>query len=180
MVYFITDGFATKIGKADDVSQRLKTLQTANSRILKVALVFEGGLDDETGFQKIFFGKQTRALNEWYDMSPEEMIPRLIDKYGMHKVIKAIELSKNNKSNYDFPKDLIGAKDQSKLNQAIIKKYVHNILQNESKKNSLIKAGKIFKNLDGITLSEVNKVLRFKDLNSKVTSHNQLIRNRKK
>lgn len=174
MVYFITDGFATKIGKADNVERRLKSLQTANPRILKVALVFKGDLEKETEFQRVFFGKQTRALNEWYNMSPEEMTPKLIDKYGMLAVVTAMNLAKKNSSSYDFAKDLVGAKNQRLMNQSIIKKYVYNLLE----RDRLIKAGKIFRALDGITLSEINKVLKMKTINSKVTSHNQLIRNK--
>ena len=122
MVYFITDGFHTKIGMSGDVEERLRGLHTANPRILKVALVFKGGLEQETEFHKLFFGKQTQALNEWYSMSPEEMVPKIIDKLGMLGVVHGINRAKRNSSTYEFSKDLVGAKDQRMLNQSIIKK----------------------------------------------------------
>ena len=67
-----------------------------------------------------------------------------------------------------------GAKDQKKMNAGLIKKYIHNLLQ----KDRIIKSGKIFRALDGVTLSEINKVLKDKTLNFKVQSHNQRLRNK--
>lgn len=164
MVYFITDGLNTKIGKADNVEERLKTLQTGNPKILKVALIFDGGLKEEVEYQKLFIGKQTRALNEWYRLNPEQMIPKLLTKHSKEVVKLCSNRASLIKNHYKFNKEFltqgeIRNNDKERIRKLIIKMVNSNIT---------VSRKKIMKNL-GVDMSLVNKVLKEKDILYKVS-----------
>jgi len=66
MVYIITDGELVKIGVAKNVENRLKGLQTANGRKLRVVYVFDGNMGLEKALHRTFKEYKTIAANEWF------------------------------------------------------------------------------------------------------------------
>lgn len=79
MVYLITDGTYTKIGKADNgidgVKRRLKQLQIGNAKKLKIKKVFEGSYELENLLHRSL--SKYRMEGEWFDISfdiDDEMI----------------------------------------------------------------------------------------------------------
>lgn len=90
MVYFITDGIFTKIGKADDVNKRLKELQTGNPKKLQIKLSIEGGETEEKKLHKVFHRR--RMVGEWFIIDfdyDEEFILEIIDlKFENIKVFR--------------------------------------------------------------------------------------------
>lgn len=76
MIYFITDGDYTKIGFTSilDITVRLRNLQTANPRELKILWVIpEGSLE----LEKFIHEKLScyRVSGEWFNISREILIP---------------------------------------------------------------------------------------------------------
>lgn len=61
-VYFITDGEFIKIGKANNVTKRMKILQTASPRVLKIQRVIKCKDEREAYELEHFFHS---LLNEW-------------------------------------------------------------------------------------------------------------------
>lgn len=69
-VYFITDGEYIKIGISNDTRSRLKSLQTANARKLRVAAIVPyGGIELETELHLQF--AHLRAKGEWFKISKD-------------------------------------------------------------------------------------------------------------
>src|SRR5690554_1119401 len=68
MIYFITDGIYTKIGKSKDPYKRLKNLQTSNAKNLRFIYIFD--IDDiyERKIHKLFKKYKTNTNNEWFDL----------------------------------------------------------------------------------------------------------------
>jgi hypothetical protein len=64
MIYFVKANDRIKIGYADDPSDRISQLQTANSYDLEVLLIIEGNYDKESELHKQF-GK-FRVAGEWF------------------------------------------------------------------------------------------------------------------
>lgn len=98
MVYFITDGTFTKIGKADDVNKRLRELQTGNPKKLSVKLSIEGDEVEEKKLHQIF--NRRRMVGEWFIIDfdyDEEFIEEIID----------IKFSNKIKLNNEYLKDFI-------------------------------------------------------------------------
>lgn len=74
-VYFITDGTFTKVGKANDVGKRLKVLQTASPKTLKIQRVFKcqdakEAYDLEHFFHTIL--EDHRVNGEWFNIPISE------------------------------------------------------------------------------------------------------------
>ena len=82
-VYFITDGHFVKIGKANNIQQRLLFLQTGNPNKLKVLKVIsckdsQEAFELETFFHHCFADK--RKQSEWFDIP--EIIERKVNING--------------------------------------------------------------------------------------------------
>ena len=88
MVYFITDGEYTKIGKAKCPYTRLKALQTANARVLSLLYSFPGGVNVEKKLHTYFKEYQSEANNEWFKIPHIKLRGMLVD-YGMLDLAKA-------------------------------------------------------------------------------------------
>lgn len=75
-VYLVSVGRCIKIGIARDVTKRLKTIQTANSRDVRLCRVFSGGVDLEAKLHGMFSGQHRRG--EWFarDRTVIEFIKR--------------------------------------------------------------------------------------------------------
>lgn len=70
-IYFVQAGDSIKIGFAKNWQQRLQSLQTGNSRRLKVLRVIAGDLADEKKIHKRFHG--LRQSGEWF-MADAELL----------------------------------------------------------------------------------------------------------
>lgn len=79
MIYFITDGRYTKIGKADDPEKRLKELQTGNPFPLTLIKSIDGSFEEESNIHKSL--SIYRMNGEWFDFNcfDDEVIEFLLD-----------------------------------------------------------------------------------------------------
>lgn len=66
MIYFISNGTYTKIGKADEPEKRLKELQTGCPEKLEIKLVIDGGEDKERMLHKAL--NKYRYRGEWFQI----------------------------------------------------------------------------------------------------------------
>jgi hypothetical protein len=84
VIYFISDGDSTKIGKANNVFVRLKELQTGNPRRLIIIAIYPCSKRDttveENKFHKKFENKKIRG--EWFFLTDSDLYE------GCHGVIK--------------------------------------------------------------------------------------------
>lgn len=73
MIYFIKSycNKYIKIGYTTDIQRRLKELQTASPKRLKVLGTLEGGTQLEAGLHELF--KKHRVEGEWFRNSSKEM-----------------------------------------------------------------------------------------------------------
>lgn len=79
MIYFISNGTYTKIGKADDPEKRLKELQTGCPEKLEIKLVIDGGEDKEKMLHKAL--NKYRYRGEWFQINfkyNEELIEEIL------------------------------------------------------------------------------------------------------
>lgn len=68
MVYFISDGTYTKIGKSNNPIARIKELQTSNPNELKFVYIFDCKDIWERKLHKLFKHYQTSSKNEWFNL----------------------------------------------------------------------------------------------------------------
>lgn len=86
-VYFVSDGYAVKIGRAKDPAKRLIDLQVGNPRRLKILFTIPFG-DEETAaaaelkFHSIF--KDYRLEGEWFDILSEINVTVWRNYWGQH------------------------------------------------------------------------------------------------
>jgi hypothetical protein len=109
MVYFITDGEYTKIGKAKCAYTRLKALQTANARVLSLLYSFPGGLPLEKKLHNYFKEYQSEANNEWFKIPHIKLRGMLVD-YGMLDIAKASHDAKIINNSKAVPVSKLGKK----------------------------------------------------------------------
>jgi len=79
MIYFISNGTYTKIGKADEPKKRLKELQTGCPEKLEIKLVIDGGEDKERMLHKAL--NKYRFRGEWFHINfnyNEELIEEIL------------------------------------------------------------------------------------------------------
>lgn len=84
-VYFITDGEAIKIGKANNPKSRLSGLQTSHHKPLAIISTMPGGLELEREIHVIFDGFRLRG--EWFKDCVE--IRDFIERHGVKAAQKA-------------------------------------------------------------------------------------------
>jgi len=164
MVYFITDGFNTKIGKADNVERRIKELQTGNPRVLKVAFKFKGSFELEKDLQKMFQKHRAQAQNEWFALSPEQMAPMLMHRFGADIMAPAMR----GENHYCFRKAVVAATSIKDMQRGIVLDVVLKALDTDHLK---IKPGKIMKKT-GISLTIINDSIKKNKLLTKIQKHN--------
>ena len=68
MVYFISDGIYTKIGKSKNPLNRIKDLQTSNANKLFFTHLFDVKDKYEKVLHKLFKEVKTNSNNEWFDL----------------------------------------------------------------------------------------------------------------
>jgi hypothetical protein len=69
MIYFISNGTYTKIGKADDPYKRIKELQTGCPETLEIKLIIEGDEEKERVLHKAL--NKYRIRGEWFHLNFE-------------------------------------------------------------------------------------------------------------
>lgn len=68
MIYFITDGVYTKIGKSKTPLKRIRGLQTSNPNTLKFQYIFDVKESFEPKLHNLFKYFKTDSNNEWFDL----------------------------------------------------------------------------------------------------------------
>jgi len=68
MVYFISDGTYTKIGKSNNPHSRIKDLQTSNPNELKFVYIFDCKDYWEKKLHTLLKHYNCKAKNEWFDL----------------------------------------------------------------------------------------------------------------
>lgn len=68
MIYIITDGVFTKIGKSKNPLSRIKNLQTSNAKTLKFVHIFDVPDSVEKRLHTLFKKYKTNANNEWFQI----------------------------------------------------------------------------------------------------------------
>ena len=145
MVYFITDGHYTKIGKANNPELRLLELQTGNAKRLSIKIKIDGGNEIERKLHKLFHRK--RINGEWFlldfNYNKEDIIEFLslnFSKENKHVgVVAKLKIDKNkndvlksifklNNKNIEITPSNIS--DDCNLSIRTVKKYI-NILNNK-------------------------------------------------
>lgn len=77
MIYFITDGIYTKIGKSKVPLKRIQGLQTSNPRTLKFQFIFDVKDSFEKKLHSLFKSKQTDSKNEWFNLTEFNLLNEL-------------------------------------------------------------------------------------------------------
>lgn len=68
MIYFITDGTYTKVGKSTNPSKRIKTLQTSNPLPLTFTYIFDVKDSYEKQLHKLLSFYYTSTKREWFNL----------------------------------------------------------------------------------------------------------------
>ena len=73
MIYFVSDGEYVKIGftEDEDISKRIRALQTGNARKLELVAVIPGDTSAETALHRVL--SELRVSGEWFKLSGEPM-----------------------------------------------------------------------------------------------------------
>lgn len=116
MVYFISDGTFTKIGKADEPNRRLKKLQTGNVKELKLINLIEGDYEIESKLHEIFH--RYRVRGEWFNLPEYYLSINKEDVNDIYDLIKPLSY-----------KSLSGLKDTRPKSIESISEIIHNSAQ---------------------------------------------------
>jgi hypothetical protein len=68
MIYFITDGALTKVGKSKNPLSRGRALQTSNGKELEFLYCFDINDSYEKTIQRYLYEHLTNSTNEWFDL----------------------------------------------------------------------------------------------------------------
>lgn len=118
MIYFITDGEFTKIGKTNNVSKRLSSIQTGNPKHIRVALVFKGGEKKEKELHEFF--RKRRVVGEWFNGVPESFINDLINKFSSEAVIGAILKASKEANHYELDKRVLNSFSNKERDASVV------------------------------------------------------------
>lgn len=180
MVYFISDGTYTKIGKSKTPLNRIKDLQTSNANKLYFTHLFDVKDKYEKTLHKLFKDFKTNSNNEWFDLRDINIenilignlfsIPQFVD-------IKLAEFKAsqfNNKSNHDFKQNQL-IPNTDNCNKSKIKLLLDDIrycLKN--KKDRRISYHKYIVDY-GFTKDQISFFVKSARLNKLVAKHNNNI-----
>jgi hypothetical protein len=70
VVYFLDDGTAIKIGRAEATAKRIPSIQTGNPRRLSLVAEVPGGNNLEQSLHGLFRAERLRSDGEWFARSP--------------------------------------------------------------------------------------------------------------
>jgi len=119
MVYVITDGELTKVGKAKDVEKRMKGLQTGNGRKLRAIYILDGNTYLEKEIHKKLAKFRTEVANEWFKLDKHTLDSMLGSyKTGTKQRLDLIQGAHRarllNSKTPDVKKDYLGVKRADK------------------------------------------------------------------
>lgn len=180
MVYFVSDGTYTKIGKSKTPLTRIKDLQTSNANKLFFTHLFDVKDKYEQTLHKLFKEYKTESNNEWFDLRDVDIskilignlfkIPQFLDiKLSEFKAsqfnIKAKEVFKQNQNTPD-------TNNCNKSKVKLLLQDIQNCLKN--KKNTRISYHKYIIDY-GFTKEQISFFVKSARLNKLVAKHNNNI-----
>ena len=180
MVYFISDGIYTKIGKSKNPLNRIKDLQTSNANKLFFTNLFDVKDKYEKVLHKLFKDFKTNSNNEWFDLRDVNVesivkgslnnIPQFIDlKLAEFKASQFnSKLNHITKQNNSIPDTANCSKSKIKL----ILEDIEYCLKH--KKNSRISYHKYIVDY-GFTKDQISFFVKSARLNKLVAKHNNNI-----
>lgn len=180
MVYFISDGTYTKIGKSKTPLNRIKDLQTSNANKLFFTHLFDVKDKYEQTLHKLFKEYKTNSNNEWFDLrninieniiiGSLKSIPQFVDiKFAEFKASQF-----NTKQNQIFKQNQT-IPNTEKCNESDIKKLLNDIKNHlETKKKIRISYHKYIIDY-GFTKDQISFFVRSAKLNKLVAKHNNNI-----
>lgn len=175
MVYFITDGLFTKIGTTTDVDRRLSNLQTANARELKVALVFEGGLELEKELHSMMSKVKVRN-SEWFRVKPEMALKNVANRFGAVEIANAIAEAYRSKNFYAMNKAVIKSRDDNELKSRLIYLSIKSLLETDHVKITVKKIARMSEVSNGAANRAISKF----SMHEKIKNHNLKVRDKKR
>jgi hypothetical protein len=180
MVYFVSDGIYTKIGKSKTPLNRIKELQTSNANKLFFTHLFDVKDKYEKTLHKLFKEYKTDSNNEWFDLRNVNIenilignlfkIPQFIDiKLAEFKALQFnSKVNKTFKQNQNIPNTDSCDKSKIKLLLDDIKHCLKN------KKNTRISYHKYIVDY-GFTKEQISFFVKSARLNKLVAKHNNNI-----
>lgn len=179
MVYFISDGTYTKIGKSKNPLNRIKDLQTSNPNKLSFSYLFDVKDKYEQVLHKLFKQFKTNSNNEWFDLREvniESIILGSLKNIPQFLDIKLAEFkaSKLN-TNYNFKQNqiIVNVEDCNKSKIKLILNDVEDCLKN--KKDRRISYHKYIVDY-GFTKEQISFFIKSARLNKLVMNHNNKIK----
>ncbi len=180
MVYFISDGTYTKIGKSKNPYSRIKDLQTSNANKLFFTHLFDVKDKYEQVLHKLFKQFKTNSNNEWFDLRNINIeniiigslrsIPQFVDiKFAEFKASQFnIKLNQVFEQNQNTP-------NIEKCNESDIKKLLNDIKTHlETKKKIRISYHKYIVDY-GFSKEQISFFVKSAKLNKLVAKHNNNI-----
>lgn len=181
MVYFISDGTYTKIGKSKNPYSRIKDLQTSNPNKLFFTHLFDVKDKYEKVLHKLFKEFKTNSNNEWFDLRNVNIesvivgslknIPQFVDiKFAEFKASQFnIKQNEVFRQNQNIP-------DVEKCNESNIKKLLNEVKNHlETKKKIRISYHKYIVDY-GFTKEQISFFIKSARLNKLVMNHNNKIK----
>jgi hypothetical protein len=190
MVYFISDGTYTKIGKSNNPIKRIKDLQTSNGNELKFVYIFDCKDSWEKKLHKLLKQYRTNSCNEWFDlrMCKLEEYFKMFDYY----IFQDLNLAKfkANQANNEFYKGAIhtgesrnnkintlyGAKNKHKYKALRLELIEEIKLHLATLKNKIISYDYYIKKY-GFTKNEISFFMKGCKLSKAINDHNQRVYN---
>jgi hypothetical protein len=188
MVYFISDGTYTKIGKSKTPLKRIKALQTSNGNELKFVYLFDCKDSWEKKLHTLFKPYKTGSSNEWFDLRSINYEVSL--KSLKNIIFEDLSLAKfrANQSNNEFYKGDVhtGTARSNKINSLYGAKNKHKTLRLElieeiklhlaTLKNKIISYDYYIKKY-GFTKNEISFFMKGCKLSKAIYEHNQRVYN---
>lgn len=188
MVYFISDGTYTKIGKSKNPIKRIKDLQTSNANELKFVYIFDCKDVWEKKLHKLLKPYKTNSCNEWFDLRMCNLQENL--KSFDNSVFQDLSLAKfkANQSNNEFYKGevhtgksrsnkintLYGAKNKDKYRILRLELIEEIKLHLNTMKNKIISYDYYIKKY-GFTKNEISFFMKGCKLSKSIYEHNQKV-----
>lgn len=180
MVYFVSDGTYTKIGKSKTPLTRIKDLQTSNANKLFFTHLFDVKDKYEQTLHKLFKEYKTESNNEWFDLRDVDISKILIGNLFKIPQFLDIKLSEFKASQFNMKSKEVFKQNQNTPNTnncnknkiKLLLEDIQNCLKN--KKNIRISYHKYMVDY-GFTKEQISFFVKSARLNKLVAKHNNNI-----
>lgn len=182
MVYFISDGTYTKIGKSKNPLTRIKDLQTSNPNSLMFTYLFDCNDSFEKRLHKLLDEYKTKSNNEWFDLRNIDLcilskvnhpLFKDLNKAAFKAKLLNNEYYRGSVHTSQARKEIIKHKDFNlKERRKSLIEEIKYILDHESK--TIISYNQYIIKY-GFTKNEISFFMRSCGLNKKIQQHNDLI-----